>query len=169
MNQVYLALGSNLAPRLTHLCHAVHALNRIGKVEKAGGVYESVPIDGSPQPRFLNSAVLLQTPLSAAVLLSEVKKIEIKTGRMARYVWGPREIDIDIIFFNHQKIKNNGLQIPHCAYAQRRFVLQPLCDLAPDLIPPDRQESLSELLAACPDKNLLTQIPISWKDYGINF
>jgi 2-amino-4-hydroxy-6-hydroxymethyldihydropteridine diphosphokinase len=169
MNRVYLALGSNLAPRLTHLSRAIHALNDIGKIEKIGGVYESAPIDGSLQPRFLNSAVLLQTPLSAAALLSAVKNIETMIGRMARYVWGPREIDIDIIFYNDHNVKSNGLQIPHYAYAQRRFVLQPLCDLAPDFKPPDRQESLSELLAACPDKNLLTQILISWKDYGIKF
>ena len=144
-------------------------MNGIGTVEKAGGVYESIPIDGSPQPRFLNTALLLHTPLSAVALLTEIKKSETVIGRMTRYVWGPREIDIDIVFYNDQFITDSCLQIPHYAYAQRRFVLQPLCDLAPNFIPPDQQKSLLELLIACRDKNFLTQIPISWKDYGIKF
>lgn len=152
---MFLALGSNLEPRRLHIGAAIEHLKSLGKVEKTAPLYESEPYGEANQPRFLNTALILQAELPPGELLAAIKRIEKAVGRRPRYRWGPREIDIDIIFYNRQIIREADLQIPHPDYRNRRFVLRPLVDLAPQFIAPDTNKTLREALRECPDTSEL--------------
>lgn len=158
MKRAFLALGSNVAPRQKFLANAIQSLNDLGVVERISPLYESQAYGESNQANFLNGALILRTGLTPVDLLSGVKKIEKKLGRKERYRWGPREIDIDIIFFEREMIDQPGLKIPHADYQNRRFVLQPLVDIAPDFIAPDSGFSLQATLQKCPDASPLILI-----------
>ncbi len=158
MKQVFLALGSNIAPRQKFISQTIQALGELGIVERISPLYESLAYGESGQANFINCALIFRTNLMPAELLNTLKKIEIKMGRKKRYRWGPREIDIDIIFFEQQIVEQPGLIIPHADYQNRRFVLQPLADVAPDFIAPDTGLSLQLALQKCPDASPLILI-----------
>jgi 2-amino-4-hydroxy-6-hydroxymethyldihydropteridine diphosphokinase len=162
MIPVYLALGSNLEPRETYLSQGVEKLKALGKVKKIAPLYESEPYGVIDQPCFLNSAVLLETDLSPLALLKALKSIEHNLGRRNRYRWGPREIDIDIIFYGEKIIRKKNLHIPHYDYQNRRFVLQPLMDLEPQLRAPDTHKPLSQIYRDCPDNSPLNLFKKVW-------
>lgn len=147
--QSYIALGSNVEPRLSWLQQAVDALDTFGNIEKVAPVYETAPYGIENQPPFLNSALILSTGASPFELLKQLKGIEQQIGRQNRYRWGPREIDLDIIFYGKDTICQSDLVIPHSDYRNRWFVLQPLSDIAPDYVPPDAGESIRDILARC--------------------
>ena len=162
MTPAYLSLGANVSPRLANLQKAAALLSEIGKVTTVAPLYKSRAYGVSEQPDFYNTAILLNTEIPPLNLLSAVKSIEAAVGRKARYHWGPREIDIDIIFMGQLKIRLPGLHIPHADYANRRFVLKPLCDIDPDFKPPDTHRTLAELLADMSDCGPLTLIQTDW-------
>lgn len=166
MTAAYLALGSNLEPRELYLSRAISRLKALGNIQKIAPLYQSEPYGVTDQPQFLNSAVLLETELSPRELLHALKKIEQDLGRRKRRRWGPREIDIDIIFYGDKIIRESDLHIPHDDYRNRRFVLQPLRDLRPELTAPDTHETLRQLLKDCPDKSRLTLIKKLWVANG---
>ncbi len=157
MNLVYLALGANIAPRIDYLLLAVQKLSSLGKGMHCAPLYKSEPYGVADQPWFLNTAAALHTKLSPAALLEAVKEIEQAVGRIPRYRWGPREIDIDILLFNQEIYRDPALQIPHADLPNRRFVLQPLVDLNPNLWTPGIEKNVAELLAECPDQSRLTR------------
>lgn len=134
MTRAYLGLGSNLGDRLGHLKAAVSLLDAADGVEVAAvsSVYRSEPVGPPGQGEYLNAVVAVDTSLSPAVLLSRSREIEEARGRRRGLRWGPRTLDIDILLFGSEEIDEPDLQVPHPRLATRRFVLDPLLEIAPD-------------------------------------
>lgn len=152
MIPVYIALGCNVEPRLKYLTSAIDLLQALGTITKIASLYRSSAYGVEDQPDFFNSACLLNTNFLPLDLLKALKDIEKKAGRKERFHWGPREIDLDIIFYNNKIINEKELIVPHSDYKNRRFVLQPLAEIAEDFISPGESKNLHELLQECPDK-----------------
>ena len=133
---VYLALGSNLGDRRAHLAAAAARLAPSVIVERVSSLYETEPAYLLDQPRFLNAALRGRTTLEPAALLALLKRIERELGREAGVRFGPRVIDLDILLYGDRSIASEALTIPHPRMAERPFVLVPLAEIAPDLIPP---------------------------------
>jgi 2-amino-4-hydroxy-6-hydroxymethyldihydropteridine diphosphokinase len=135
---IYIGLGSNQGDREENLLSAVDALGRIDAVAvlRRSALYESAPV-GPPQPRYLNGVVELECGLSAQRLLGILKHIESDLGRTrtARR-WGPRPIDLDVLLWGTQVVADANLQVPHLELHRRRFVLEPLSELCPELCHP---------------------------------
>lgn len=148
---VILALGSNLGDRMGYLRAAVAALAPQVMVGCLSPVYESTPMYVTDQPRFLNMALQATTHLMPAALLNLIKDIESNVGRQPGQRFGPRVVDIDIIFYGKQTVKAVDLEIPHPRMTERRFVLQPICDIAPDFYHVGVGQSVQALLAALPE------------------
>jgi 2-amino-4-hydroxy-6-hydroxymethyldihydropteridine diphosphokinase len=152
MNSAYLVTGGNLGQREEQLGYAARLIQeRCGIIIDKSSLYETAPWGKSDQPNFLNQALVLETNLSARELMHEILYIENLMGRDRLEKYGPRVIDIDIIFFNHQIIKEEGLVIPHPQMAHRRFVLEPLNEVIPAYIHPIFYKTVAELLKACDD------------------
>jgi 2-amino-4-hydroxy-6-hydroxymethyldihydropteridine diphosphokinase len=98
------------------------------------------------QPPFLNQVLEVAWEGSARELLAAAKAVEAEVGRTATYRWGPREIDVDVVLFGQERIDEPGLRVPHPGLGERVFVLQPLAELAPDLVPPGWDSSVSRVL-----------------------
>ncbi|MGC9080137.1 2-amino-4-hydroxy-6-hydroxymethyldihydropteridine diphosphokinase [Sulfurihydrogenibium sp.] len=145
MNKVFLGLGSNVGDREKNLKEAINLLSEKINIIKLSKIYETKPVGVENQPDFLNMAVFGETILDPVNLFSFVKEVEKKVGRVERYRWGPREIDIDILFFNDLVLELEYLQIPHPRIHERDFVLKPLMDLDPDFVHPVLKKSVREL------------------------
>lgn len=147
MTIAYIGLGSNLGDRLDNLRRAVAALNQAGvMVRKVSSVYETDPV-GPPQPDFLNAVCEIETELSPRELLARLKAIESEMGREPGERWGPRNIDLDLLLYGDEVIDEPDLNVPHPEMINRRFVIAPLLEIAPDLILPSG-ESLASMAAA---------------------
>ncbi|AGC47816.1 2-amino-4-hydroxy-6-hydroxymethyldihydropteridine pyrophosphokinase [Myxococcus stipitatus DSM 14675] len=144
---VYVGLGSNEGDRESHLVAALTALSRIDAVAvlHCSSLFDSAPV-GPPQPRFLNAVVALECDLSPQRLLCILQQIEKDLGRKREVRWGPRTIDLDILFWEGQVVADPHLQVPHLELHKRRFALEPLVELAPDLLHPVLGMSVKELL-----------------------
>jgi 2-amino-4-hydroxy-6-hydroxymethyldihydropteridine diphosphokinase len=152
--RAYVGLGGNLGDRESYLRGAVERLRSEPDVEVVGvsRVRETEPVGYRDQPRFLNAVVALETTLSARALLARLLAIERDLGRERtgpRY--GPRTIDLDLLVHGDEWVDEPGLVVPHPRLAERRFVLEPLVELAPDLVLPDGRRA-ADLLAALPDR-----------------
>lgn len=143
---IYLGLGSNLGDRLDNLRAARAALPPRVSVLRASQVYETLPWGYADQPPFLNQVLEAHTLLAPRRLLAHLKSIENRLGRTPTFRYGPRLIDIDILFYGSQIIEMDGLIIPHPRLAERAFVLVPLAELAPDLVHPQSGLSIQQLL-----------------------
>ena len=146
---VYLALGSNLDNRLANLKRAVTALSPQMEVKAKSHVYETPPWGYEDQSKFLNQVVKVNTYLEPEPLLKHIKRLEVMLGRKASFQYGPRLIDIDILFYDDLVLDTPSLVIPHPRLHERGFVLLPLTDIAPDLVHPVLKKSIRELLASC--------------------
>jgi 2-amino-4-hydroxy-6-hydroxymethyldihydropteridine diphosphokinase len=146
---VYLALGSNLDNRLANLKQAVAALSPQMEVKAKSHVYETPPWGYEDQPKFLNQVIKATTYLEPEPLLKHIKRLEIMLGRKVSFQYGPRLIDIDILFYDDLVVDTPSLVIPHPRLRERGFVLLPLLDIAPDLIHPVEKKTVRELLAFC--------------------
>ena len=153
MNQAYLLLGSNIGDRAAWLRRAVGEINkRFGIIRLYSPVYETAAWGNEDQPPFLNQAVRLETPLAASDLLAGLQQIEKEmAGRRRKEKWGARKLDIDILFYNMDVLKEPGLTIPHPHLQDRRFALMPLNDIAPECYHPVLNKTVAEMLAACTD------------------
>lgn len=157
----YVALGSNLSRREDHLRQAVQAFRHHEQITVANesALYESpaMTIDQrEKQPAYLNAVVELRTTMSAQDLLDFCHQIERSAGRRRQSGdrWKARTLDLDILLFGREVIDEPGLSVPHPRMAERRFVLRPLADIAPDLrLPEPIGATVAQLLAACPDEN----------------
>ncbi len=155
MKIVYIGLGSNLGDRLENLACARDALTAGGiAILRASAIYETAPRDVTNQPMFLNQVVEAETALFPRQLLSRVQNIEHTMGRKREIAKGPRIIDIDILLFGAFVIGTPELEIPHPRMMDRRFVLEPLAELAPDLRHPVTKLSVREMLAKVSDQQV---------------
>lgn len=147
MNLIYLSLGSNLGDREKNLDTALSELKNEGIVIlKKSSIYETAPWGYEKQPEFLNMAMEGLTLLEPYDLLKLIKEIENKIGRKKTIKYGPRVIDIDIIFYNNIILKSEVLTIPHPLMHKRDFVLKPLCEIASEFIHPELKISVKKLL-----------------------
>ena len=152
MNSAYLITGGNIGQRREQLAYAAKLIEeRCGSIIDRSSIYETAAWGKTDQEPFLNQAIVLETSLNARDLLNEILYIENLMGRDRIEKYGPRIIDIDIIFFNHQKIRESGLIVPHPEMTKRRFVLQPLNEVIPAYIHPVYFKTVNELLIQCED------------------
>lgn len=147
---VYLSLGSNLGEREANLQQAIERLAGWGEVVAVSSLYETEPVEVARQPWFLNCAVALQTEKMPKQLLAGLLAIEKAMGRQRKQPKGPRVIDLDILLFGNSIVDTAGLTIPHPALHERRFVLEPLAEIAPEQRHPVFKRTVRELRDALP-------------------
>jgi 2-amino-4-hydroxy-6-hydroxymethyldihydropteridine diphosphokinase len=153
MTEVYLALGSNVGNSKAYISEAIEHL-RDGVADiKIAPVYRSKAIGYTDQADFLNTALRCNTRFDPNTLLNIIKSVEQNMGRIDRFRWGPREIDVDIIFYGDRIINTEQLSVPHPRFQERGFVLKPLIDLNPSLTDPITHMNVEELYAKLDSSN----------------
>lgn len=145
MVESIIALGSNVGNREGNLGRALSALGGIGRVTEVSSIYETEPMYIQAQGWFLNCVAALETALSPAALLGALQSIESAMGRERGVKYGPRVIDLDIIFYGSEVVSEDGLEIPHPRVSERRFVLVPLAEIRPGLVHPVLRKTIREL------------------------
>jgi 2-amino-4-hydroxy-6-hydroxymethyldihydropteridine diphosphokinase len=160
MTEVYLALGSNVGDAHGHIKQAIDLLTTILADSRVAPLYLSKAVGYTDQPDFVNTVITGQTDLKPKALLDRLKEIEQQIGRTPTFRHGPREIDIDIIFYGDLVMDTPRLVIPHPSFRERDFVLQPLYDLNPSLIDPVSGQTVKALLAQISgrQKSLIKQV-----------
>jgi 2-amino-4-hydroxy-6-hydroxymethyldihydropteridine diphosphokinase len=142
---VYLSLGSNIGDRAGNLQAAIDRLRAFGEIVAVSSFYETEPVEFTAQAWFLNCAVALSTEKTPRELLAGILDIEQQLGRRRGQAKGPRVIDIDIVLFDDLIVEDPGLKIPHPAMHERRFVLEPLAEIAPDAYHPALKRTIRDL------------------------
>jgi 2-amino-4-hydroxy-6-hydroxymethyldihydropteridine diphosphokinase len=138
-------MGSNVGDRLAHLQAAAQKLSKIAHVERASHIYETAPMGGPEQGAFYNAALLVTYDAAPVDLLDALQSIELMLGRVREERWGPRTIDLDILWIEGMAMESDRLIVPHERLAERPFALRPLVDVAPDAIDPISQVPYSRL------------------------
>lgn len=146
----YLSLGSNVGDREVQLRDAVARLGSVGHVVAASAFYETEPVEFTEQPWFLNCVVALEANRTPQELMAAILGIEQAMGRQRVQKKGPRLIDIDILLFDQVVVESKEITIPHPAMHQRRFVLEPLAEIAPELLHPMFKKTVRQLRNALP-------------------
>jgi 2-amino-4-hydroxy-6-hydroxymethyldihydropteridine diphosphokinase len=154
MAVVYVGLGSNIGDRTQHLADAGATLHQHPAitVQAVSALYHTAPVGFTAQDWFLNAVACLQTTLSPQALLCVTQATERRLGRVTTWRWGPRVIDIDLLLYDSLQVHTPSLTIPHAALHERRFVLVPLAELAPDVQLPSGAR-VRDLLSALPADN----------------
>lgn len=158
-NIVYLSLGSNVGNREAQLRDALARLSAAGRVVALSSFYETEPVEFTEQPWFLNCAVALETSRTSQQLMNDILRIEEEMGRKRVEKKGPRSIDIDILLFADEIVDSPELTIPHPAMHQRRFVLEPLAEIAPQVRHPVLEKTIRELRDALPPGQTVRRFP----------
>ena len=152
MEGIFLLLGSNQGDRSLSLTKARNAIeDQIGPIKNASTLHNSSPWGIKDQPDFLNQVIEVRVHMNPFELLETIENIEIELGRIRFEKWGPRIIDIDILYYGNQIIQTEKLIVPHPGIPERRFTLEPLNEIAPDFTHPVLQKSNSDLLVLCED------------------
>jgi dihydroneopterin aldolase/2-amino-4-hydroxy-6-hydroxymethyldihydropteridine diphosphokinase len=157
-HSVYLGLGSNVGDRIEFLAAAIRGISDIETtvVDAVSPVYQTEPVGNTAHHEFLNLAISVQTDLTPQQFHKKMKWLEKEIGRMESERWGPREIDIDLLLFDALIIHTDDLQIPHREIVQRRFVLQPLAEIAPNKLHPIERKTIEELYNETTDSHSVT-------------
>lgn len=159
-----MALGANVGDRARTIGRAVQALQRYGTVEATASLVESAAAYVTEQPSFLNTVCALRTSLSPLDLLGALKSVERELGRVERERWGPREIDCDLLLYGDAVLRNGSgateLELPHPRIAERDFVLQPLAEIAPELVHPVHKRTIGQLDHALGGERLQRVMPL---------
>jgi len=158
MKKIFLGIGSNVGDRKENIYKAISLLKEKITDMKVAPIYISKAVGYENQANFFNTVVRGFTKLSPYELLSFTQEVERKTGRIYRFKWGPREIDIDILFYEDLILKTDNLTIPHQYAHKRDFVLLPLIDLEEDFIHPVLKKSVKEILEDLKEKSILGKI-----------
>jgi 2-amino-4-hydroxy-6-hydroxymethyldihydropteridine diphosphokinase len=163
-NLAYLSLGSNVGDRGNHLHDAISRLEMKGRIISVSSLYETEPVEFTDQSWFLNCAVAFETTDSPEQLMVELLLIEQEMGRLRTQKKGPRIIDLDILLFTNATtddvvINSEEVTIPHPAMHQRRFVLEPLAEIAPEAWHPVRKKTIRELLDDLPPGQIVRKLP----------
>jgi 2-amino-4-hydroxy-6-hydroxymethyldihydropteridine diphosphokinase len=149
---VYLGLGSNMGNRASNLKMAADLISKlIGKTAKASHVYETQPWGNPDQEYFYNQVLMVNTTLDPRDLLAAITKIEREMGRERKVKWGPRVIDIDVLFYGKRIIRDKGLEIPHPEMHKRNFVLVPMMEIAPEYEHPVLHQAIDDLFMSSED------------------
>ena len=155
-NGKILLLGTNLGDLRHNLVRCREMIrSRVGEIVQTSGIYETAAWGKTNQPAFLNQVLMVETDLPPQQLLSTLNTIEAEMGRVRKEKWGERLIDIDILYYDDELVDTIDLKIPHPEIARRRFTLEPLNELVPDLIDPLHRRSIQDLLAACSDGSMV--------------
>lgn len=154
MKEVYLGLGSNKGERISFINKAISEIELLPRTEVfiSAAIYETEPWGNIEQDDYLNTAIGIKTELNAEDLLKELKRIEKLIGRIENRKWSEREIDIDLLFYGDEIIEKENMKVPHGQIENRRFVLVPMKEIAPELIHPVLKKSISQLLNCTSDK-----------------
>jgi 2-amino-4-hydroxy-6-hydroxymethyldihydropteridine diphosphokinase len=155
---IFLGLGSNIGDRSANLNDAIKLLGL--HIVAKSSLYETEPVDYLDQPWFLNQVLQCETSFHPLKLLAQCQKVEKELGRTREVSKGPRTIDIDLLFYNDEILKTPELTIPHSAIPERRFVLVPLNEIAPNFVHPQLKLTIQELLERCPDKSQVKRIAV---------
>jgi 2-amino-4-hydroxy-6-hydroxymethyldihydropteridine diphosphokinase len=159
MPTIYLSLGSNIGDRQANIRAAIAALPSAGvQVNQVSSLYETEPVDFLAQPWFLNCVVEAETELDPHALLQALHAIETQLGSKKDFAKGPRKIDLDILLYGPETIATPDLQVPHPRMLQRRFVLAPLAEIAPDLQHPSWPAITAILLDQVADNSRVTRL-----------
>jgi len=159
MNSTYLLLGSNMGNSTELLSNAIEQIeNKIGPLLLQSNLYATAAWGNTSQPDFLNQVIEVATQLDATETLKEILSIEKNMGRIRTVKNAPRIIDIDILFFNNEIINRIDLIVPHPEIQNRRFVLTPLNEIAPQMIHPVLNKTIDQLLSFCPDQLAVKKI-----------
>ena len=155
--EAYIGLGANMDDRAGHLRRALQRLEAAGEVRvvAVSPVYETAARIVEDQPDFLNACAKVETTLPADKLMKRMLEVERSLGRRRRRDKGARKIDLDLLLYEDSKIEEPELTVPHPGLAERGFVLVPLADIAPQLVPPGLKRTVSELRDACTDSGAL--------------
>jgi len=150
MAVVHIGIGSNLGNRGENCLKALDLLSARGVIiRKRSSLFETEPWGVQDQPKFINMAAEVATELGPLKLLETLKSVEEEMGRKESYRWGPRVIDLDILFYDDMVMDSPELKIPHPLMHEREFVLRPLAEIAPDKIHPVLKKTVKELLSEC--------------------
>ena len=160
MNIAYISAGSNIGNRETNLEFGARRLVERGKILRASSFFETEPVGYNEQPWFINQVLKLETTLTPRELLARCNEIERDGGRIRTFSNAPRTLDLDILFYGDQVISEPDLIIPHPRMTERRFVLEPLAEIAPDLLHPVEKKTIRELLANCPNTTAIRKFHI---------
>jgi len=152
---IYLLLGSNLGDRLKNLSEA---RNRIGSVLQSSAIYATAAWGKTEQPDFFNQAIEIKSVLDPEALLQRILDLEIDMGRVRTEKWGPRTIDIDILFYGDIVIDTKDLTIPHPEIQNRKFALEPLAEIT-NMTHPIFKKTIRVLLDECTDAGKVTRLP----------
>lgn len=144
---VALALGSNVGDRAAHLDFAAAELGRLLSSTRVSRWYQTDPVGVGPQPPFLNGAAVGDTELSPRTLFEAMLAIERERGRVRPFPGAPRTLDLDLILFGDRIVDESGLTVPHPRFRVRRFVLEPLAEIAPAMVDPATGLTVADLLA----------------------
>lgn len=159
MNEAFLSTGGNMGDRKRFLLEAKKAIEKqCGLVLDQSSIYETAAWGKEDQEAFLNQVLKIETHLTAEQLLQTILKIEEALGRKRDLKYGPRYIDIDILFFGDEVVNLPGLHIPHPQIQDRRFVLEPLNEIAGNKIHPVLQKNISQILDECTDRLAVNKI-----------
>jgi 2-amino-4-hydroxy-6-hydroxymethyldihydropteridine diphosphokinase len=159
-NIVFIGIGSNEGNKTANIKSAIDLISRIEdcKVEKVSSLYETLPFGDVKQNNFLNAAIKISTSLNPQKLFIELKIIEQKLGRIVREKWGPREIDLDILFFNDLIISDEIITLPHKGIIYRDFVLVPLIEIEPELVHPVFNKKIIDFVLELKTKNIINKL-----------
>jgi len=153
MTRIFILAGTNLGDREANLEFALRELAMRASVTQCSSCFETDPVGFLDQPRFLNQAIELQTELSPHEVLSLCRSIEAGCGRIRTFPNAPRTLDLDILLYGDAVIQEEDLVIPHPRMQDRRFVLTPLAQIAPETVHPVLKKTIRMLLETCPDSS----------------